>query len=53
MKPENYTKVLEGNYDNRKPAKPPEPAQTDYTSGGKYQNVLNMTGDIDPDDYPF
>lgn len=53
MKPENYTKVLEGNYDNRKPAKPPEPAQTDYTSGGKYQNVLDMTGDIDPDDYPF
>lgn len=53
LKPENYTKVLEGNYDNRKPAKPPEPAQTDYTSGGKYQNVLEMTGDIDPADYPF
>ena len=53
LKPENYTKVLEGNYDNRKPAKPPEPDQTDYTSGGKYQNVLEMTGDIDPADYPF
>ena len=53
LKPDNYTKVLEGNYDNRKPANPSEPVRTDYTNGGKYQNVLEMSGDIDPADYPF
>lgn len=53
LKPENYTKVLEGSYDNRKPTMLPEPAQTDYTNGGKYQNILDITGDIDPADYPF
>lgn len=47
LKPENYTKVLEGNYDNR------DPAQTDYTNGGLHPNILEMSGDVDPSDYPF
>lgn len=47
MKPENYTKVLEGNYDNR------SAAHTDYTNGGLHPNILEMSGDVDPEDYPF
>lgn len=50
MKPENYTKVLEGNYDNRNSA---QTVQTDYTNGGLHPNILEMSGDIDPEDYPF
>lgn len=50
MKPENYTKVLEGNYDNRNGA---QAVQTDYTNGGLHPNILEMSGDVDPDDYPF
>ena len=52
MKPENYTKVLEGNYDNRNGAQT-VPAQTDYTNGGLHPNILEMSGDDDPEDYPF
>ena len=52
MKPENYTKVLEGNYDNRNSAQA-VPAQTDYTNGGLHPNILEMSGDVDPEDYPF
>lgn len=52
MKPENYTKVLEGNYDNRNSAQT-APAQTDYTNGGLHPNILEMSGDVDPEDYPF
>lgn len=52
MKPENYTKVLEGNYDNRNSAQT-VPAQTDYTNGGLHPNILEMSGDVDPEDYPF
>lgn len=52
LKPENYTKVLEGNYDNRNSAQT-APAQTDYTNGGLHPNILEMSGDVDPDDYPF
>ena len=52
MKPENYTKVLEGNYDNRNSAQA-VPAQTDYTNGGLHSNILEMSGDVDPADYPF
>lgn len=47
LKPENYTKVLEGNYDDR------SAAQTDYTNGGVHPNILEMSGDVDPEDYPF
>lgn len=50
MKPENYTKVLEGNYDNRNSA---QAVQTDYTNGGLHPNILEMSGDVDPEDYPF
>ena len=50
LKPENYTKVLEGNYDNRNSA---QAVQTDYTNGGLHPNILEMSGDVDPDDYPF
>lgn len=50
MKPGNYTKVLEGNYDNRSA---PQAVQTDYTNGGLHPNILEMSGDIDPEDYPF
>lgn len=50
MKPENYTKVLEGNYDNRNSA---QTVQTDYTNGGLHPNILEMSGDVDPEDYPF
>lgn len=50
MKPENYTKVLEGNYDNRNSA---QTVQTDYTNGGLHPNILEMSGDVDPADYPF
>ena len=50
MKPENYTKVLEGNYDNRNSA---QTVQTDYTNGGLHPNILEMSGDVDPSDYPF
>lgn len=50
MKPENYTKVLEGNYDNRNGA---QTVQTDYTNGGLHPNILEMSGDVDPEDYPF
>ena len=49
MKPEHYTKVLEGNYDNRTAA----PVQTDYTNGGMHPNILEMSGDVDPAEYPF
>lgn len=52
MKPENYTKVLEGNYDNRNSAQA-VPAQTDYTNGGLHPNILEMSGDVDPADYQF
>ena len=52
LKPENYTKVLEGNYDNRNGAQT-VPAQTDYTNGGLHPNILEMSGDVDPEDYPF
>lgn len=52
LKPENYTKVLEGNYDNRNSAQT-APAQTDYTNGGLHPNILEMSGDVDPEDYPF
>ena len=52
LKPENYTKVLEGNYDNRNSTQS-VPAQTDYTNGGLHPNILEMSGDIDPEDYPF
>lgn len=52
MKPENYAKVLEGNYDNRNSAQA-VPAQTDYTNGGLHPNILEMSGDVDPEDYPF
>lgn len=51
LKPENYTKVLEGNYDNRSPAQ--TVPETDYTSGGQRPNILEMSGGADPDDYPF
>ena len=50
MKPENYTKVLEGNYDNQSAA---QAVQTDYTNGGLHPNILEMSGDVDPEDYPF
>lgn len=50
LKPENYTKVLEGNYDNRNSA---QTVQTDYTNGGLHPNILEMSGDVDPEDYPF
>ena len=50
LKPENYTKVLEGNYDNRNSA---QASQTDYTNGGMHPNILEMSGDVDPADYPF
>ena len=50
LKPANLTKIIEGNYDN---AAPPVPEKPDYTCGGKYVNVLEMTGDISPEDYPF
>lgn len=50
LKPENYTKVLEGNYDNRNST---QTVQTDYTNGGLHPNILEMSGDIDPEDYPF
>lgn len=50
LKPENYTKVLEGNYDNRNSA---QASQTDYTNGGLHPNILEMSGDVDPSDYPF
>lgn len=50
MKPENYTKVLEGNYDNRDKL---QAVQTDYTNGGLHPNILEMSGDVDPEDYPF
>ena len=50
LKPENYAKVLEGNYDNRNSA---QAAQTDYTNGGLHPNILEMSGDVDPSDYPF
>ena len=50
LKPENYTKVLEGNYDNRNSA---QTVQTDYTNGGLHPNILEMSGDVDPSDYPF
>ena len=50
MKSENYTKVLEGNYDNRNSA---QAVQTDYTNGGLHPNILEMSGDVDPGDYPF
>lgn len=52
LKPENYTKVLEGNYDNRNSTQA-VPAQTDYTNGGLHPNILEMSGDVDPSDYPF
>ena len=52
LKPENYAKVLEGNYDNRNSAQA-VPAQTDYTNGGLHPNILEMSGDVDPEDYPF
>ena len=52
LKPENYTKVLEGNYDNRNSTQA-VPAQTDYTNGGLHPNILEMSGDVDPADYPF
>lgn len=52
LKPENYTKVLEGNYDNRNSTQA-VPAQTDYTNGGLHPNILEMSGDVDPEDYPF
>ncbi len=52
MKPENYTKVLECNYDNRNSAQA-VPAQTDYTNGGLHPNILEMSGDVGPSDYPF
>lgn len=50
MKPENYTKVLVGNYDNRNST---QAVQTDYTNGGLHPNILEMSGDVDPADYPF
>lgn len=52
LKPENYTKVLEGNYDNRNSTQA-VPVQTDYTNGGLHPNILEMSGDVDPADYPF
>ena len=49
LKPANLTKILEGNFDNAAP----EPQTTDYTCGGKYVNMLALTGDLAPEDYPF
>ena len=49
LKPANFTKILEGNYNNAAP----EPQTTDYTCGGKYVNMLALTGDLAPEDYPF
>lgn len=49
LKPANITKIIEGNYDNASP----EPQTTDYTCGGKYVNMLALTGDLAPEDYPF
>lgn len=49
LKPANITKIIEGNYDNTSPAT----ETTDYTCGGKYVNVLEMTGNIAPEEYPF
>lgn len=50
LNPENYTKVLEGNYDNRDKL---QAVQTDYTNGGLHPNIMEMSGDVDPEDYPF
>lgn len=49
LKPANLTKIIEGNYDNTSPAT----ETTDYTCGGKYVNMLALTGDLAPEDYPF
>lgn len=49
LKPANLTKIIEGNYDNTSPAT----ETTDYTCGGKYVNMLALTEDLAPEDYPF
>lgn len=55
LKPANLTKIIEGNYDNAAPTSQATLATetTDYTCGGKYVNMLALTGDLAPEDYPF
>lgn len=55
LKPANLTKIIEGNYDNAAPTSQATlaPQTTDYTCGGKYVNMLALTGDLAPEDYPF
>lgn len=55
LKPANLTKILEGNFDNvaPEPQATLAPQTTDYTCGGKYVNMLELTGDLAPEDYPF
>lgn len=55
LKPANLTKIIEGNYDNAAPTSQATLASqtTDYTCGGKYVNMLALTEDLAPEDYPF
>lgn len=55
LKPANLTKILEGNFDNAAPTSQATlaPQTTDYTCGGKYVNMLALTEDLAPEDYPF
>lgn len=55
LKPANLTKIIEGNYDNAAPTSQATlaPQTTDYTCGGKYVNMLALTEDLAPEDYPF
>ena len=48
MKPDNITKILEGNYDNTV-----NPEKEDYTCGGKFVNILEQAEIVSEDDYPF
>ena len=52
LEPSHLVRIMEGNYDNRKPLQH-VPENTDYTNGGLHPNILEMSGDVDPEDYPF
>lgn len=52
LEPSHLVRIMEGNYDNRKPLQHVS-ENTDYTNGGLHPNILEMSGDVDPSDYPF
>ena len=52
LEPSHLVRIMEGNYDNRKPLQHVS-ENTDYTNGGLHPNILEMSGDVDPADYPF